>query len=261
MASPFLFYSEMVVEEKGKNIKLVLEYDGNAYHGWQRQKGEISIQGILEDKIGVITGKRAKLIASGRTDSGVHALHQVCNFLTKTNIDPGSLKKGLNALTPPDIFIKEAEYVPLSFHARYSAKSKTYEYRILNRREPNVFLRHYTWHVPQKLHMAKMRECLSALQGRHDFSSFRSTGSGISNPVRTMILAECHLSRNGIIRIVFEADGFLRHMVRNIVGTIVQVGSGKIEVEKFLEILQARDRQKAGPKAPAQGLFLSMVRY
>ena len=245
-----------------KNIKMVLQYDGTRYHGWQRQKNALTIQAIVEEKIQVITGERVKAIASGRTDAGVHALHQVCHFLTTSNIDPESTRRGLNSLLPEDIFVRHAEYVPVDFHARYSVRSKTYEYRILNREQPNLFLRRYTWHVPRKLDLAGMERCVSLLQGRHDFSSFKSSGSENFNPVREMIRSELHRSsEEGMIHFIFEADGFLRHMVRNIVGTVIEVGSGKISPNEFFQILEARDRKKAGLKAPPQGLFLTMVRY
>ena len=244
-----------------KNIRMVLQYDGTCYQGWQRQKEAPTVQAILEDRLHMMTGERITVIGSGRTDGGVHALHQVCHFLSHTKIDPPSIKKGLNALIPSDIYIKAADYVPLDFHARYSAKSKTYEYRILNREEPDPFLRLFSWHLPTQLEKDVMRQCLSALSGRHDFSSFRSSGSGNTNPVREMIKAEIHTSQDGLLRFVFEADGFLRHMVRNIVGTIVDAGRGKMGFNAFMEIFTARDRRLAGLKAPPQGLFLVMVRY
>ena len=244
-----------------RNIKLVLAYDGSRYHGWQRQKNAQTIQGVLEDGIERMTGQRATLIASGRTDAGVHALHQVCHFMTRSDITPESFRRGLNSLVSPDIFIREAVYVPLDFHARYDAKSKIYEYRILNRPHPDVFLRFYTWHIRVRLDMDEMKKCLRLLPGRQDFSSFRSSGSGNIDPVREMTRAEFSTSGGGLLHLFFEADGFLRHMVRNIVGTLVDVGLGKMAVEDFGKILESRDRRKAGIKAPPQGLFLKMVRY
>jgi tRNA pseudouridine38-40 synthase len=247
--------------EPKQNIRMVLQYDGTRYHGWQRQKGASTIQGILEDAIQRIIGEPVTVIASGRTDAGVHALHQVCHFLTRSNLHPDSLRRGLNSLIPPDIHVKEAEYAPPDFHARYSVRSKTYEYRILNRPDPDLFLRFYTWHVPFRLDLVRMKQCLSLLRGKHDFSSFKSSGSGNMNPVREMILADLRVSEQGLLRFVFEADGFLRHMVRNIVGTGVDVGQGRISVEDFEDIFRSRDRQRAGIKAPPLGLFLTMVKY
>ena len=256
-ASPFF----CGVMEGKKNIRLILEYDGSLYHGWQRQKGESTIQGIMEDCIQMMTKDPVKLIASGRTDAGVHALNQVCHFITRSRIDPESFKRGLNSLLPDDIVIKRAEYVPIDFHSRYHAKSKTYEYRILNQAEPNTFLRNYTWHIRDKLYLVEMERCLSLLEGKHDFTSFKSSGSGNMNPVRKMMRAEVLGPEEGIIRLIFEADGFLRHMVRNIVGTVFEVGRGRIDFDRFSEIFQAKDRCMAGIKAPPQGLFLKEVRY
>jgi tRNA pseudouridine38-40 synthase len=247
--------------EPERNIKMVLQYDGTRYHGWQRQKGVPTIQGILEERILRIIGEPVTLIASGRTDAGVHALHQVCHFITRSNLHPDSLKRGLNSLIPSDIRVEKAEYSSQDFHARYSVRSKTYEYRILNRPEPDPFLRFYTWHVPFRLDLVKMKQCVSLLRGRHDFSSFKSSGSGTMNPVREMALAELQVSEQDLLRFVFEADGFLRHMVRNMVGTVVDVGQGRITVKAFEDIFTSRDRQMAGIKAPPQGLFLAMVKY
>lgn len=240
---------------------MVVAYDGRNYHGWQRQKGATTVQGVLEEGIQRMTGHPVTLIASGRTDAGVHALHQVCHFMTRSSLDPKAIRRGLNALTPADIYIKETADAPLDFHARYSAVSKTYEYRVLNREHPDVFLRFYTWHIPLELDLAQMQACLPMLVGRHDFSSFRSSGSGKTDPVRHMMRAELHQAEEGILKFIFVADGFLRHMVRNIVGTLMDVGLGKIGADGFLKILHGRDRRLAGIKAPPQGLFLTMVHY
>jgi tRNA pseudouridine38-40 synthase len=251
--------AEKMPEEK--NIKLILEYDGSGYHGWQRQVGMTTVQEVLEEKIGTMTGETVNVIASGRTDAGVHALHQVANFKTRTHLHPATLKKGLNALLPEDIFIKQAAFVPMDFNSRYNAKSKIYEYRILNRKEPDIFLRSYTWHVATGLNLENMGKCLSLLLGRHDFSSFKSSGSGIINPVREMTKADLTGPADGLLRFLFEADGFMRHMVRNIIGTVAEVGRGRITVDEFVVIFHSRDRKKAGLKAPPQGLFLKMVNY
>jgi len=244
-----------------RNIRLILEYDGSRYHGWQRQNREITIQALIEEKIRVMTKESVKLIASGRTDAGVHAFCHVCNFITYTQIDSSSFKQGLNALLPEDIFVKQVEDVPADFHSMYNAESKTYEYRILNQEDPDVFLRLYTWHISRHLDREEMRKCLSSLCGEHDFSTFKSTGSGNLNPVRKMMRAEIHEPDKGLLYFIFEANGFLRHMVRNIVGTVVEVGQGKIGSDDFAAIFKARDRTKAGVKAPPQGLFLIDVRY
>ena len=244
-----------------RNIKLILEYDGIRYHGWQTQKKGDTVQAVLEDRLHRMTKEPVRVTGSGRTDAGVHARHQVCNFFTHSGMLPESIKRGLNSLLPPDIHIREVEQVSLDFHSRYSVKSKTYEYMIWNMKEPDIFLRDFTWHVRDMLDLEEMRKCLALLIGRHDFSSFRSSGSRNENPVRNMIRTELHGPEDGILRLLFEAEGFLRHMVRNIVGTMIEVGRGRINAKEFQEIFHSRDRGKAGKKAPPQGLFLMMVNY
>jgi tRNA pseudouridine38-40 synthase len=247
--------------EDKKNIRLILAYDGSGYHGWQRQKRENTIQAVIEDCLYKMIREPVRLIGSGRTDAGVHALNQVCNFITKTRIGPESLRKGLNSLLPDDIYIRTAEYVPLDFHSRYSARSKTYEYRIWNQVERDIFLRDYSWHIRDDLNLEDIRKCMSLMTGKHDFSSFKSSGSGNKDPVREMILAEIHGPNKGILIFSFEAEGFLRHMVLNIMGTIVEVGKGKMGLDEFKRVFQSRDRRNAGMKAPARGLFLKEVKY
>ncbi len=245
-----------------KNIRLILQYDGTNYHGWQRQRNGLSIQEVLEKALEKITGSNITLHGSGRTDAGVHAYSQVANFVTDSKIPPESMKMALNSLLPDDIKIIMAEYAAPEFHSRYSAKRKIYEYRILNTRDADVFLRRYTWHIKEELDLLEMKKCLSMLIGIHDFSSFRATGSANINPVREMFRAELlEKDQDGTIRLTFEASGFLRHMVRNLVGTIVDAGKGKITDAEFKEILEALDRKRAGARAPAQGLFLKMVEY
>jgi tRNA pseudouridine38-40 synthase len=247
--------------ESFRNIKLVLAYDGSRYHGWQRQPNEITIQEVIEEKIQIMAGEAVTLFASGRTDAGVHAVNQICHFKTRSTIDPKILKKGLNSLLPGDILITDAETVSLDFHARYNAKSKTYEYRLLNREEPDIFQRKYVWHIRMPLDVEEMKKCVTFLLGTHDFSSFKSSGSGNANPVRSVLNAGIFGPEKGYLRFVIEADGFLRHMVRSIVGTLVEAGLGKINSSGFKEIIESKDRSRAGVKAPAQGLFLMEVRY
>lgn len=246
---------------KTRNIRLTVAYDGTQYHGWQRQKNALTIQEIIENALETITDSKTTLFASGRTDAGVHAQNQVCNFRTESPIPEDPLLKGLNSLLPSDILIKNVCVVSAGFHSRYAAKSKIYEYRILNRASPDIFRRHYLWHVRAPLNFSVMADCTHILRGTHDFSSFRSSGSENRNPVRTIL--KCRVDNNdaGLFRLTFEADGFLRHMVRNIVGTLVEVGFGRISVKRFAEILESRDRREAGKKAPAQGLFLMQVKY
>ncbi len=256
--APLFLFRDAVSE---RNIKLTLAYDGGHYHGWQRQRNGITIQGVIEDKIRIMVGEPAKVFASGRTDAGVHALNQVCNFKTRSKLGPQIFKRGLNSLLPDDIVVRDAELVPIEFHARYSAKSKTYEYRILNRKDPDLFRRNYLWHIALPLDTKEMARCLSLLVGRHDFSSFMSSGSGNRDPHRSVLRAEIHDPEDGLLRLIIEADGFLRHMVRNIVGTVVETGLERGNFDGFKEIFESKDRRLAGTKAPPQGLFLTDVRY
>jgi tRNA pseudouridine38-40 synthase len=256
---PILYFSGYMDDKK--NIKLTLGYDGTEYHGWQRQKNGITIQEVLEEKLKLILCEPVTIIGSGRTDAGVHALHQVCNFTTSSNIAPDALQRGLNSMLSGDISISKAEYVPAEFHSRYSVKSKIYEYRIWNKRGKDVFLRRYSWHIRETLDVDNMGQCLDLLVGSHDFSAFKSTGSENRDPVREMLRADLSRNGEGLITFVFEADGFLRHMVRNIVGTVVDAGMRKTSVNEFKEIFYSLDRTKAGVKAPPQGLFLRMVNY
>jgi tRNA pseudouridine38-40 synthase len=244
-----------------RNIRLVVSYDGTRYHGWQRQKNGLTVQEVIEERLLVMTEVPVKLLASGRTDAGVHALNQVCNFQTRSQIPIDALKRGLNALLPRDILVKDAAVVSLTFHSRYRAKSKVYEYRILNRQNPDIFRRSTFWHIRFPLDLEKMSACLSRLKGIHDFSAFKSTGSANTDPVRTILAASIEKDEDGVLRIAIEGNGFLRHMVRNIVGTLVEVGQGRMDIKDFVEVLESRDRQLAGRKAPPQGLFLMAVKY
>jgi len=244
-----------------RNIKLTIEYDGTGYHGWQIQPNYPTIQGVLQEKIGVITGERISLIASGRTDAGVHALGQVANFRTDRRISLCAIKRGVNSLLPDDIAIRRAEAVNDDFHARFSAKSKLYEYRIFNSLVPSPIERKFSWHVSRRLDLKGMRKAAQMLLGTHDFSSFRSARSDNLNAVRTLMALEIRERRNHMISIRMRADAFLKQMVRNIVGTLVNVGRGKMEPENLGEILDARNRTKAGMAAPPCGLFLIEVEY
>ena len=244
-----------------RNIRLVFAYDGSRYHGWQRQNNGLTIQAVIEERLHLMTQSPVKLLASGRTDAGVHALNQVCNFKTPSQISVDTLKRGLNALLPPDILVKEATVVPLEFHSRYRAKSKIYEYRILNRQNPDIFRRNVLWHIRFPLDVETMSECLSIIDGTHDFSAFKSSGSANTDPVRTILRNCIESDKDGVLRIIVEGNGFLRHMVRNIVGTLVETGTGRMDLQRFAEVLESGDRRMAGKKAPPQGLFLVAVKY
>jgi tRNA pseudouridine38-40 synthase len=244
-----------------RNIKLTIEYDGTAFHGWQIQPGLRTIQGVMQKRITQITQEKVTLLGAGRTDAGVHALAQVANFQTESTIDLIALQRGLNSLLSPDIVIKAVEEVEEGFHARFSARSKTYEYHILNRTYPSALLRAYAWFIPHKLALASMERCGRILIGSHDFSSFRASGDESRHSIREVIRFEIERRQGDLIVIVIEANAFLREMVRSIVGTLVDVGRGKASLEEFEGIFQARDRRKAGMTAPAQGLFLVEVKY
>ena len=244
-----------------RNIKLVLEYDGSAYHGWQRQAGHLSIQEVVESRLEVMLGERIGVRASGRTDAGVHARGQVVNFYTRGRLKSDEILRGLNSLLPDDIAVIEAEVTDESFHARFSALSKVYEYHILNRPVPSALLRKFAWHVRQPLSTGPMEECLEAVRGPRDFSSFMTSGSPVSSTERNLSRATIERTGPDRLKLVFEANGFLRQMVRNLTGTIVEVGRGKRTPEEFARILADKDRRKAGMTAPAHGLYLISVKY
>ena len=244
-----------------RNIKLTIEYDGGAYHGWQIQPGLRTIQGVMREQITQIIQEKVNLIGAGRTDAGVHALAQVANFKTENTIDLLSLQRGLNSLLPPDIVVKVVEEVEDEFHARFSARSKVYEYHILNRSYPSAILRDYAWFIPHDIDLTPMRRCGKLLIGSHDFSSFRASGDESRHSMREIIRLEIKRREDNLVVIAIEANAFLREMVRSIVGTLVDVGRGKASVPEFKEIFEAHDRRRAGMTAPAYGLFLVEVKY
>ena len=244
-----------------RTINLIIEYDGSNYLGWQIQPKGHTIQGVIQDRLKRLTGEPLQLIGSGRTDAGVHALGQVAHFKTESRMDANTFQRALNSLLPEDIVIRRAEEVEADFHARRSAKSKIYEYRILNRSTPPAVDRQYVWHVPQKLNLDEMKKATHNLVGEHDFSAFRSVGSSTRSSVRNILRADWKRGKGGLLRFEIEASGFLKQMVRAIVGTLVEVGRGKISAQEFKKILDSKDRKEAGPTAPAQGLFLKEVRY
>lgn len=244
-----------------RNLKLVIEYDGTHYQGWQSQKSGLTIQDVLEEALSKILNQKIRLNGSGRTDSGAHALGQVANFKTESTLDTNALLKGANSLLPPDILIKSIEEVPENFHARFSAKSRIYEYRIWNASQPSVFYRSYSWWVQTPLDVeVMMHKAALYLIGWHDFSSFQGADHEKVSPEREV--REVAFRHEGPEVIFFiQANAFLRHMVRNIIGTLVEVGKSKMSHQEFVEIVEARDRAKAGKTAPAQGLFLKEVCY
>lgn len=239
----------------------MLEYDGSGYHGWQRQEGVLTIQEVLESRLAVMLGGPVGVRASGRTDAGVHARAQVVNFTGRTALGVREIHRGLNSLLPDDIVVLAAEEVPESFHARFSAVSKTYEYRILNRTIPSALERRRAWHIRWPLNEAPMRECLEIILGMHDFAAFMAAGSSVKSTERSLARAELTRPDDDHLVFLIEGNGFLRHMVRNIVGTVVEVGKGKRTPADFASVLAGRNRARAGATAPAHGLYLVSVCY
>lgn len=244
-----------------RNLKAILEYDGTRYHGWQRQREPLTIQQVLEECIYRITGEDVRVIASGRTDAGVHALNQVANFRTDSPLGTASLLKGINSLLPKDIVVKELSQASDSFHARFDVKSKIYLYQIFNSPVRPALQRLYTWLIYNPLDLEKMNEAADYLRGEHDFSSFCAAHCDSENHLRTVIAIGITADKAGFIRISVEADGFLRYMIRNIVGTLVAVGRHKRSAGDMPALIAAKDRRQAGMTAPPQGLFLKEVKY
>lgn len=244
-----------------RNFKMILEYDGTAYCGWQRQDNGLSIQQVLEEAIECITCEKAVVIASGRTDAGVHAMNQVASFKSGTLLPVHRMFLGINSVLPEDIVIKDLQEVPLEFNALKDAQGKVYVYKILNQCLRPALGRHYFWFVRFSLNIEDMREAASYLIGEHNFNCFCATGCDIKDRVRTLTDILIAVKDEGMLEITVESSGFLRHMVRNIVGTLVDVGRGKLKPEDMREIIESRDRKKAGVAAPACGLFLKEVKY
>lgn len=254
-----------------RNLKLTIEYNGTNYCGWQvqtKEKTKPSIQETIQKSLHKILHEKVNLIASGRTDSGVHAFGQVANFKTKSKIPLEKLQKGLNSLLPSDISILKIEEVPLGFHSRFDAKSKVYRYLILDSKCPPVFLRDLVYKWKYDLDVKLMRKEASCLLGRHDFKGFCASGSGAKTTIRTIkkisikrFKSELLAGNGNPIAIEIEADGFLYNMVRNIVGTLLEIGRGRFKKETVKKILDSKNRRIAGPTAPAQGLTLLKVDY
>ncbi|MDO6353760.1 tRNA pseudouridine(38-40) synthase TruA [Caloramator sp. CAR-1] len=243
-----------------KNIKIVIEYDGTRYCGWQRQKNGVSIQETIEKAIEKVTGEKIEIIGSSRTDAGVHAKGQVANFLTSSTVPPEKICYAINSFLPDDIVILSSQEVPLDFHSRYNSKGKKYSYTILNRKIPSALLKNYSAHIPYELNIEDMIRASKYFLGEHDFSAFKSTGSSVKGNVRTIKRLEL-IKDEDIIKMFIEANGFLYNMVRIIAGTLIEVGKGRIKPDDIPFILDSRDRKKAGPTAPAQGLCLEKVYY
>ena len=243
-----------------RNIKLVIEYDGKKFGGWQKQPTKLNIQGEIEKAIEEITGEKVELYASGRTDSGVHSLGQVANFKTNSNIEIEKIPYAINSKLKKSIVIKSAEEVDLNFHARYNCKRKKYRYIINNSQQGTAIYRDLEYHVPQKLDVDKMEKAIKYFEGEHDFSGFKASGTSSKSSVRTIYSAEI-IKKDDRIIIELTGNGFLYNMVRIISGTLVDVGLGKINPEDIPGIINSKDRTKAGKTLPAHGLYLVEVQY
>lgn len=242
------------------NIRLDLMYDGTAYHGFQRQKNAYTVQESIENAIFEITGERAALTGCGRTDAGVHARGYVANFFTSSRIKCEKLPIALNSKLAADVRIKGAREVPADFHARFSARSKTYTYTIINEAVCDVFMRRYSWFYPIALDFDEMRKAAEHIMGERDFAAFMAAGSPVSSTVRTV--RDLTLKKDGgCITMEITADGFLYNMVRIIMGTLVYAGNGKIKSGDIPEILEKRERKNAGITAPPEGLCMKCVEY
>ena len=247
-----------------RTLRLVLAYDGTDYVGWQRQSDGVSIQGLLEDALRPIEGADVTVHGAGRTDAGVHALGQVASFkLSAATIDAVTLARALNAVLPLDLRVLRCEEAADDFHARFSATGKCYEYRIVNGPVASPFLRRYVWHVIPGLDLDAIRTASAALVGRHDFASFQGSGTAVVSSERTVRRLEWRAGGGPETPLVMEieGDGFLRHMVRNIAGTLIEIGLGRWPAQEIERILQSRDRSQSGTTAPPSGLFLARVLY
>lgn len=243
-----------------KNIKCELSYDGKGFNGFQIQPNQRTVQGEIINSIYKLTGEKVNIFASGRTDAGVHARKQVFNFQTESNIPAERWKNALNSIIPDDILILNSIEVPMSFHSRYDVKQKTYRYYINNNKEQNIFRRNYTWFYPHSLNLEEMNSASKLFIGEHDFTSFSSAKTEIED--KTRIIYESSLwEENGEIVYQITGNGFLYNMVRIIIGTLVEVGSNKINKNDIIEIFQNKNRETAGKTAPAQGLVLWDVKY
>lgn len=244
-----------------RNIKLIIEYDGKGFNGWQRQPNKLNIQGEIEEAIKrVLRDDSVKLDASGRTDAGVHSLGQTANFKTNSNMPIEKIPYAINSVLKKSIVIKSAEDVDERFHSRYSCKGKTYRYIIDNSKYGSAINRDYEYHMPQKLNIENMKQAAKYFEGTHDFKGFKASGTSSKDSIRTIYKASVEEKDSKIV-IELTGNGFLYNMVRIIVGTLVDVGLGKIDKESIPKIIESKDRTLGGKTLPPQGLFLVQVYY
>jgi len=259
-------------------FKLTIAYDGTGLVGWQRQATGISVQALLEDALSDLDGRHVAVTGAGRTDAGVHARGQVASLSIERAMDGGSLLRAVNARLPRAVRVTSALEAPAAFHARFAARSKTYRYRIWNGEVMSPFERAYAWHVPAPvLNVAGMSAAAAFLEGRHDFAAFQAAGTETQRTERVVCRSRVsgapgghhdpdgaadHQARpNVLVTYEIRGNGFLRHMVRNIVGTLVEVGRERRPIEWVADVLRSRERGRAGPTAPPEGLFLMSVDY
>ena len=243
-----------------RNIKLIIEYDGKDFDGWQKQPNKLNIQGEIERAIQEITGEEVELIASGRTDAGVHALGQVANFKTNSSIPLEKIPIALNTKLKRSIRILDAKEVEERFHSRYNCKKKTYQYIINNSKNGTAIYRNLEYHFPQPLDVEKMNQAIQYFIGEHDFKGFKASGTSSKSSIRTIYEASVKKENEKII-IKLTGNGFLYNMVRIIAGTLIEVGIGKILPEEIPEIIISKDRTRAGKTLPPNGLYLVKVEY
>ena len=243
-----------------RNIKLTIEYDGTGFFGFQKQKRLRTVQSELESALEKLFQKKITVIASGRTDSGVHAEAQIIHFKVNSRIPLFKIEQGLNRYLPEDMAVIASEEAPSKFHAQFSARSKTYEYRVWNSKARSPLNRFRTFHFPYSLDLRMMKRAARLLSGTHDFRAFEASGGRRKSAVRT--IQSFSIKKEGkMISFTVVSNGFLYKMVRSMVGTLLEIGSGRLSLVRFKEILASKDRSQAGPTVPPQGLFLKEVKY
>ncbi len=243
-----------------RNIKLVLSYDGSEFSGWQVQPGLRTVQDTIERTLDTILKNKTRILAAGRTDAGVHAFGQVATFLTESMIPEDALLRAANSMLPADVSVISVQEAGLDFHPRYSARSKTYIYAVNMSPVKNPLLSRYALHMKHQLDIKAMESAAQLFLGEHDFASFMGVGTPVKSTVRNIKESEIFISGD-MLYYAIKGNGFLRHMVRNIVGTLLEVGKGKTDFSDIKRIIDSRNRAEAGPTAPPQGLYLVSVEY